>query len=439
MSLINCIVKTMLKTIPKDVYVIFGPIGSGKTTQAVLLSRMLNLKNVSWGNIYRQKSFEKKYKNQSEIIKNKNIALEDRSKSIAKIIEREMIKVDRLDCRGMVIDGFPRRLDEAKLFWEINTKLGFRLKALICINPALESCLKRLAERMLCPKCGRHYDEVVTSKFMNRCDEDGEVLIREYLNKSIIKQDFISYFKEVLPATEYLLPNAESSFSVCGDLDPAMVFSEILTKLRDGANVSYTIFERKTSTDNLHTKFGTFKMVVFQSKVDYSYNIALVKGDVKEKTGVLTRVHSSCITGDIFGSGRCDCGDQLHEALRQINVEGGVLIYLFQEGRGINLINKIGTYSLQDDGLDTVEANKNLGLPPEMRQYNVVREILDDLGVVSVRLLTNNPDKINKLTSAGVVIEEMVPLETRVKKSNKRYLLTKKEKMGHKLSIKGLL
>jgi 3,4-dihydroxy 2-butanone 4-phosphate synthase/GTP cyclohydrolase II len=172
------------------------------------------------------------------------------------------------------------------------------------------------------------------------------------------------------------------------------------------------------------------------SKVDYKHHLALVKGNVRNKRGVLLRIHSSCMTGDIFGSLKCDCGKQLEKALKIINKAGqGVLIYLYQEGRGINIINKIDAYNLQRKGADTVMANELLKLPPDMREYTAAKDILSDLGVRSVKILTNNPDKIYKLEELGIIVESSIPLEIRPHKYNKKYLATKKNKMGHTLKL----
>lgn len=208
-----------------------------------------------------------------------------------------------------------------------------------------------------------------------------------------------------------------------------------MLKLKDRIKDTYQIYQRQSSSI-VETKYGTFRLIAYQSRVDYSYHLALVKGNLRGSKGVLMRVHSSCITGDIFGSYKCDCGGQLQSAMKQIEKEGrGILIYLFQEGRGINIINKLKTYNLQRLGYDTVEANEKLSFPAELREYPIVREILKDLGVISVRLLTNNPDKINKITDLGVIVEDVVPIEINPNIFNARYLQTKKNKMGHKLTI----
>ncbi|WP_288905737.1 bifunctional 3,4-dihydroxy-2-butanone-4-phosphate synthase/GTP cyclohydrolase II [uncultured Porphyromonas sp.] len=185
----------------------------------------------------------------------------------------------------------------------------------------------------------------------------------------------------------------------------------------------------------LPTAYGDFRVVPFKQKSNGMEHVALVKGNVSTSDPVLVRMHSSCITGDIFGSYRCDCGDQLHEAMRKVQEEGrGVIVYLQQEGRGIGLMNKIAAYKLQEQGLDTVEANLHLGCRADERDYGVGAEILRQLGVQNMRLMTNNPVKRIGLESFGLEVAEIVPIEIKPNEYNHDYLLTKKNKMGHHLS-----
>lgn len=191
---------------------------------------------------------------------------------------------------------------------------------------------------------------------------------------------------------------------------------------------------RKVAETNLPTDYGTFRILIYESVLGQENHVALVKGEVSGKKDVLVRVHSQCLTGDVFGSRRCDCGSQLHAAMEIIEKEGeGVILYMSQEGRGIGIVNKIHAYTLQDHGFDTVEANRKLGFEDDLRDYGIGAQILTDLGLMSIRLLTNNPRKIIGLSGYGLEITDRVRLEVRPVKENIEYLRTKKNKLGHLL------
>ena len=182
----------------------------------------------------------------------------------------------------------------------------------------------------------------------------------------------------------------------------------------------------------LPTDFGDFTAIAYRSIIDNHTHIALVKGKVDDGCEVLVRVHSMCLTGDVFGSRRCDCGEQLHHAMELIEKEGkGVILYLYQEGRGIGLLNKLKAYELQDKGMDTVEANEHLGFKPDLREYGIGAQILVDLGLKKIRIITNNPRKIIGIHGYGLEVVERVPTEVAPRESNLKYLKTKKKKLGH--------
>ena len=196
-------------------------------------------------------------------------------------------------------------------------------------------------------------------------------------------------------------------------------------------------FIRQITDVNMPTEDGEFRLHLYKSEIDDHHHLALVKGNVAGKKNVLVRVHSQCLTGDVFGSCRCDCGTQLHNAMRLVEKEGaGVILYMRQEGRGIGLANKILAYKLQEQGRDTVQANEELGFEADLRDYGIGAQILADLGLSSIRLLTNNPRKVIGLKGYGLEITERLPLEIKPNGDNLTYLETKRDKLGHILNLK---
>jgi 3,4-dihydroxy 2-butanone 4-phosphate synthase/GTP cyclohydrolase II len=236
--------------------------------------------------------------------------------------------------------------------------------------------------------------------------------------------------------------NEDGSMARVGDLQ-AYCFKHGLRMITIADLIAYRrkhdkLVERVVST-SLPTSFGDFTVVGYRSLVDEKHHVAMVKGDVAGKQDVLVRVHSECLTGDVFHSLRCDCGEQLEAALGQIEEAGeGVLLYLSQEGRGIGLLNKLKAYKLQEEGYDTVEANLKLGLPADLRDYGIGAQILVDLGLSSIRILTNNPKKIRGLEGYGLSVSAQIPIEHPPNAHNESYMRTKKERMGHILHHQGL-
>jgi len=198
----------------------------------------------------------------------------------------------------------------------------------------------------------------------------------------------------------------------------------------------HEVLVRRAVTVDFPTKHGNFTLHLYESTIDDHHHLAIQKGEVKGKENVLVRVHSSCLTGDVFGSCRCDCGEQLAESLNMIEKAGlGVVLYMRQEGRGIGLANKIKAYKLQDQGKDTVEANIELGFPPDLRDYGIGAQILVDLGLSTIKLITNNPKKVVGLSGYGLTVVDRVPMKIAPNRHNARYLETKRDKLGHLLDI----
>jgi len=207
-----------------------------------------------------------------------------------------------------------------------------------------------------------------------------------------------------------------------------------LDNIHNCADERQPLTVKKVAVANLPTQVGEFKIAGYRSLTSSEEFVVLYKGDLKSDIPTLVRIHSQCLTGDVFGSIKCDCGPQLHKAMELIEAEGlGAIVYQQQEGRGIGIINKIRAYALQDEGADTVEANEKLGFVVDAREYQQCADILFDLGLCQVKVMSNNPDKIQALEAAGLKVIERVPLEVEAKEPAAHYLKTKKEKLGHLL------
>jgi GTP cyclohydrolase II len=395
----------------KELYIIIGPLGANKTRYSEAIAEFFNMEPIFWGKV--------------------GVGKNDKLTIAQKALSDAFKKSSRV-----IIDGFPTNKDEAVFLLEMSKKLDFSIQSVIQLNISLEKIIKNLKKRFICNNCGIFYEKDKQSRTDDdKCPNCGSPLIKYRTNQNKIQKDYYDFFNSVKEISEILSLCSKSYFSVSVEQPKHFVISSIFNKIKNQEKDFHTLYEQKSKT-NVETKYGTFKIITYLSKVDYKHHLALVKGNVRNKRRVLLRIHSSCVTGDIFGSLRCDCGEQLEKALKIINKAGqGVLIYLYQEGRGINIINKIDAYNLQRKGADTVMANELLKLPPDMREYTAAKDILSDLGVRSVKILTNNPDKIYKLEELGIIVDSSMPLEIRPCKYNKKYIATKKNKMGHTLKL----
>lgn len=424
-----------IKNIHKgNLIIIFGPPGSGKSTQSVLLEEKMGYKYISWGRITRN-------------IMNGKFGSEDDKRTVLnniknnfsypeKYVKKNLLKnfTQELEAgnTNFVIDGFPKRIQEAKECVEIIKELDLNLKCVINIACIEATMLKRIESRKYCQECGRFFNDILRPKNEDICDFDQGKLIRRIDDDPrIVKERINEYLNDIVPAIQLLSNMSESFFSINGDQDELLMFADIITKLKIHKKDIFSLFKNVGHT-LLPTQFGYFDMYIYQNIVSYESHVVLTCGDIVNKQSVPVRIHSSCVTGDIFHSEKCDCGSQLKQAMSFIQKKGqGMILYLFQEGRGINMINKVRAYDLQQKGFDTIEANEFLGIPSEMRSYTVVRDVLKDFGVRSIRLITNNPDKISQVLDLGINIDDTISLESDHFVFNEDYLKTKVDRMMH--------
>jgi len=393
--------------------IFLGAPGSNKTRAAEILKSAFGFGHISWGEILKKETASTDYK-----------------KSGTELLKTIISLSKENPVNPVIIEGYPMHIREAKALLNCFKKNNIDIEAIIRFNSSLKKSLKRRQHKQFCTICHREFTKELLS-----CPFDGSLLIDAHeLGPKMLENEYHYFTDCIKDMDEYLNEYSPINFAIDADADTNEIVAAIVTGLYSKKSKD-NVFHRASSTI-LNTEYGEFELIAYQSSVDYSSHLALVKGEVTNKNDILLRVHSSCVTGDIFHSKHCDCGQQLERAFEIIQKEGtGIIMYLFQEGRGINIINKIKAYKLQSEGMDTVDANRALGMPSEMRSYEIVKDIIKDLGVKSIILLTNNPDKIGKIKTLGVTVKDVRSHEINANSTNYKYLKTKKERMNHQLNL----
>lgn len=421
-----------------NLIIIFGLPGSGKSTQSVLLEEKMGYKYISWGRITRN-IINGKFGSEDDkriILNNIKNGSSYPEKYVKKKLVQAIFDEKEIGNTNFVIDGFPKRTSEAKDCVEIIKELNLNLKCVINIACTEKTIFKRIESRKYCEDCGRFFNNTIKPKNEGICDFDSSNLIRRIDDEpEMIKLRINEYLEDITSAIQLLSNMSESYFSINGDQDELLIFADIVTKLKSHNKDIFSLFKNVGHT-LLPTQYGYFDMYVYQNIVNYESHVVLTCGDIINKKSIPVRIHSSCVTGDIFYSEKCDCGSQLSRAMSFIQKSGqGMILYLFQEGRGINMINKIKAYDLQQKGFDTISANEFLGIPAEMRSYTVVKDVLKDFSIKSIRLITNNPDKVYKVLDLGVNVDNTIELESDHFVFNQEYLKTKVDKMNHSKNL----
>lgn len=408
-----------------------GPPASGKSTQGRLLSSRAGFEYISWGGI-------------SRLLKKGNTALGSRlrecdrecqphpAREISEHLINHFIMPAELAGKSWIIDGFPRSLAEFEAFEDLLRTQLLSLSHVVILSLNEETSLSRARGRRICPECDATFSE---EDDLDVCPRDGADL-QTRSDDSLIRERLEFYCEDTLPLICYLTTTQpRAAKTIEAESDTHTVFRSISDHLgidKLGQNSWRGSWSDLVASAKLPTEYGMLQVLAFEHRLSKDTHLALVSGNPLGGYRIPVRIHSSCITGDIFQSKKCECGSQLDLALKYIcEKDSGVLIYLFQEGRGIGIVNKLRAYRLQELGADTVEANRALLLPDDARTYEVAVDIIRFSGALSIELLTNNPSKVANLLTLGVNVVSAIPLKAEYGWECTNYMQTKREKMGH--------